>query len=249
MGIGGGIIVVPALIFLFQHNNNIAYHLIMPMAIGTSLAVMVFTAPSALRIHYKNNNIFWAVYKRLVPGLIFGTVCGALLADKLPTRLLKLLFCFFLITIALKMSLELYQKPKLRRRRFPKRWANNFMSFFIGCQSGLLGIGGGSLIIPYLSHCGLDVKKITPISVLTTMTVAFIGTLAFISIGSFQQGLPAFSSGFVYWPAALGIALTSIFFAPLGAKLTYILSAKHLRYSFIVLLIVMIIELLTTNNP
>jgi uncharacterized membrane protein YfcA len=249
MGIGGGIIVVPTLVFLFQHNSAIPHDLIMPLAIGSSLAVMVFTAQASLRIHFQMNNIFWGMYKHLAPGIILGTICGALLADKLPTQWLKALFCLFLLSIALKMIVDLKYKPKPAPRRFPKRWTGQLMSFFIGCQSGLLGIGGGTMVVPYLSYCGLELRKITPISMLCTTTVAVIGTVAFMIIGSFQTNLPAFSIGFIYWPAVFGIAITSIIFAPFGAKLTYILSAKHLKYCFIFFLIAMVIELQMVHSP
>ena len=221
----------------------------MPIAIGSSLAVMVFTAQASLRVHYQMNNIFWGMYKHLAPGLILGTVCGALLAGRLPTQWLKTLFCLFLLSIALKMIVDVYHKPQFSPRRFPKRWASQLMSFFIGFQSGLLGIGGGTMVVPYLSYCGLELRKITPISVLCTTTVAVIGTIVFVIIGSFQTSLPAFSTGFIYWPAVFGVAITSILFAPFGAKLTYILSAKHLKYCFIVLLIAMAIELLMAHSP
>ncbi|MBA2710665.1 MAG: sulfite exporter TauE/SafE family protein [Tatlockia sp.] len=243
MGIGGGIVVVPALIFLFQNNSTIPAELIMPMAIGTSLAVMVVTAQATIRFHYKKGNIAWPIYKLLAPGIALGTVCGALLTDKLPTDFLKILFAVFLVFIAFKMLFDMHQKAH-PRHNFPSRYKNQLISFFIGCQSGLLGIGGGALVIPYLNYCGLDIKKITPIAALCTITVAVIGTFAFISIGAFKTNLPAFSSGFVYWPAVIGIAIPSSFLAPFGARLTYLLPVKHLKYFFILLLLATTIELL-----
>lgn len=243
MGVGGGMVVVPALIFIFQHRMILPQDIVMPLAIGTSLAIMVVTAQSTLRVHYKKNNIDWTLYKRLAPGIILGTIVGALLADELPTKLLKLLFASFLIFIALKMIFDM-RKTTLPVHNFPKMWINRLISFFIGCQSGLLGIGGGALIIPYLNYCGLDLKKITPISALCTITVAFIGTLTFIIIGLFQAELPPYSLGFVYGPAVLGIAIPSSFLAPIGARLTYVLPVKNLKYCFIVLLLATTIELL-----
>lgn len=243
MGVGGGMVVVPALAFLFQKNPAIPAEYIMPMAIGTSLAVMVVTAQSTIRFHYKKGNIVWPIYKRLAPGIGLGTVCGALLTDKLPTGILKLLFALFLIFIALKMLFDMHQKI-LPKHQFPKPYNNQIISFFIGCQSGLLGVGGGALIIPYLNYCGMDLKKITPIAALCTITVAVIGTLAFISIGAFKINLPPHSSGFVYWPAVLGIAIPSSFLAPFGARLTYVLPVRYLKYFFIVLMLATTMELL-----
>ena len=106
MGVGGGIIVVPALIFIFNEQTKIPPNLIMQMAAGTSLAVMLFTSQSSIRAHYKQNGILWDVYNRLWPGIILGTISGAFLADKLPTYWIKTLFALFLLLVAGKILTE-----------------------------------------------------------------------------------------------------------------------------------------------
>lgn len=243
MGVGGGIIVVPALIFIFNEQTKIPPNLIMQMAAGTSLAIMLFTSQSSIRAHYKQNGILWEVYNRLWPGIILGTISGAFLADKLSTYWIKTLFAVFLILVAVKILTE-RQRVQFKPISFPKNWVNRLITFLIGCKSGLLGVGGGVLIIPYLNYCGVEMKKIAPISALSTMTVAAIGTIIFIITGLQEQGLPPYTSGFIYWPAVIGIAIPSSFFAPLGAKLTYILPVKQLKYCFLVILVATAIKLL-----
>lgn len=240
LGIGGGIIVVPTLLFIFEMNPDIPSSLNMHMAAGSSLAVMLFTSFAAIFAHYRIEPILWWVYRRLVTGIIMGTVLGALLATLLSTTHLKFLFACFLVFVAYKMLTHSDQTAHLR---FPKKWVNFLVSFLIGIKSGLLGVGGGVLIIPYLTYCGIDQRRIAPVSSLCTMTVAAIGTLTFTLL-THQMVDVAYASGYIYWPAVLWVALTSMLFAPLGAKLSYILPRQGLRYAFVFILVLTIIGLL-----
>jgi len=243
MGIGGGIVVVPALAFIFTHKANVPPDLIMQMAAGTSLAIMLFTAQSSIREHYKQGIILWGVYQRLWPGIVLGAISGALLSNQLSTFWLRMIFGFFMLFVAIKMLFDL-NKAELTVHRFPPVWINGLITYLIGAIAGLLGVGGGALAVPYLHYCNLEIKKIAPISALSTLTVAIVGTLVFIYTGTKASGLPAYSSGFVYWPAVLCIAIPSSFLAPFGAKLTYIVPVKQLKYGFILLLILTAIDLL-----
>ncbi|WED42781.1 sulfite exporter TauE/SafE family protein [Legionella cardiaca] len=241
LGIGGGIIVVPCLLFIFYHNPAFPPELTMRMAAGTSLAVMVFTTYASLRTHAKECVIQWEIYHQLCPGIIIGTVCGALLAAQLPTAWLKTFLALFLLSIAIKMLFDLKFIPN--QRDFKLRHTK-VISFCIGLNSGLLGVGGGTLIIPYLSYCGLELRKIIPIAALCTMTVALLGSLTFIMAGSKEVMLPLYSTGYIYWPAVICLATLSSIFAPIGAKITYAVPVKQLKYGFIFILLISTINLL-----
>ena len=241
LGIGGGIIVVPGLALLFQIQHIIPADAIMHVAAGTSLAVMVFTSPSALRVHHKIGEILWSVYHKLWPGLVLGVCLGAYIAQFIPTYYLEIIFAGFLLFVAFKMLTDLH---KIYTEHFPANWINRVVSFLIGLKSRLLGVGGGILIIPYLTYCGVSVRKIAPISNLCTLTVGFVGAMVFITTGYKEMAGVPFSSGFVYWPAVFGVAIPSVLIAPLGAKLNYILPVKQLKYGFIVILILTAIKML-----
>jgi len=241
LGIGGGIIVVPALVFIFRDDPSVPANLVMHIAAGTSLAVMMFTSQASIRAHRKKSDIQWDVFKRLWPGIVIGVLSGALLADRLPTQWLKWLLGIFLLFVAIKM---LTGKDVSQSRGFPRRWINALISFVIGLKSGLLGIGGGALIIPYLTYCGIEMRKIAAVSSLCTMTVAVLGTLTFIFTGSNEGGLPPFSTGYVYWPAVAALAIPSVLLAPVGAELTYRLPVKKLTYAFVIILFFTAINLL-----
>jgi uncharacterized membrane protein YfcA len=242
VGIGGGVIIVPILLIIFQHFVDLPANLAIHLASGTSLAIIMLTSQAAVRAHYRRSSILWLVYRRLVFGLCLGTLIGVLLASYLPAIWLKKILAIFLLFVAIRMTFN--SKLVQSAPHNPSTFLTTVVSFLIGLLSGLLGIGGGVLIVPYLSHCGLEMKKIMPISALCIMTVAMIGTCLFIITGFHQPRLPAYATGYVYWPAVLAIAIPSILAVSWGAKLTYILSQKQLNYIFIIILLITSIHLL-----
>lgn len=241
LGIGGGIIVVPGLAFIFAYTKIIPEADIMQVAAGTSLAVMIFTSQAALRAHYRLGEILWSYYHKLWPGLGAGTFVSAIVAQFIPTDWLEIFFAIFLFCIAIKMFIDNEEKHK---EHHPPAWRNHLISFLIGAQSGLLGIGGGVLIIPYLTYCGVSARKIAPVSNLCTLTVALIGAAVFMVTGWKEMGPVPYSLGYIYWPAVLAVAIPSSLAAPLGAKLNYIVPVRQLKYVFIVILLVTAIKLL-----
>ncbi len=241
LGIGGGMVVVPALAFIFTLNQTVPQEMIMHFAAGTSLMAMIITSQSAVRAHYRLGEILWPVFHRLWPGVVVGTVLGALIADQMPSHWLRIIFGLFLLFIAYKMFSA---RHKTYLHQYPKPWINNLVSGLIGLKSGLLGVGGGALLIPYLTYCGLDTRKITPLSGLCTLTVAIVGSLAFMITGSNEAGMPAYSTGYVYWPAAIWVAIPSAMFAPIGARLAYKLPIQQLKNAFIVFLLITALDML-----
>ncbi|MCX7115238.1 MAG: sulfite exporter TauE/SafE family protein [Gammaproteobacteria bacterium] len=236
LGIGGGIIVVPALLFIFEMEPGIPDAISMHMAAGSSLAVMLFTSFAAVLAHYRLEPILWWVYQRLWLGIVLGTVFGVLMATQLPTGWLRILFAFFLLFIAYKMVMH---KESIVQKEvsFPSDWVGRLVTFFIGVQSGLLGIGGSVLIIPYLTYCGIEPRRIVPVSSLCTLTVAWIGTATFI-LSRNEAVTTHYATGYIYWPAVMWVALSSMLFAPLGAKLSYQLPIQLTRYLFVGILLV-----------
>jgi len=241
LGIGGGLIVVPGLVFVFQQTNIIPETIMMNVAAGSSLAIMIFTSQSAIRAHYRLGDILWSVFNKLWPGIIIGTISGAVIALWIPTYWLKTLFAVFLFSVAIKM---LTSKEVSRPEHFPKAWINRLVSFIVGLKSGLLGIGGGLLVIPYLTYCGISLRKIAAVSSLCTLTVALTGTLVVIITGHKAMAAIPYATGFVYWPAVLLVAIPSSITAPLGARLNYKLPLRQLQYGFIAILIVTAIKML-----
>ncbi len=217
LGVGGGIIVIPLLAWLFkiQGMPNV---LIMHMAAGTSLAVMVFTSFSSLYGHTKRGIKVWNIYRRLAPGIIFGTVLGALLGHFLHSNILEILFGIFIFIVGFRMLFDFKIKAG---RSLPGQWGALGMGLLIGGKSGLLGLGGGTITIPFLTYCNVPVRETIAISAACSFTIAVIATISYIFTGQHALALPPWSLGYIYLPAFLGVLLMAPLCAQLGAYLSH----------------------------
>lgn len=240
LGIGGGLVVVPGLAFLFKY-SVIPHDLIMKMAVGTSLATMILTSMSALREHLRNDIVFWPIFRRLLPGIIVGTILGAIIAHFLNTRILEILFGIFVLFIALRL---LFAHQFTGRHELPRQSVMHFVGLIVGTKSGLLGLGGGALTIPFLAYCNVSIRTAVVVSAATSLTVAIIGTISFMINGLQVMHLPAWSMGYVYWPAGLPIMICSLLFTPLGVRLSHYLPTTTLKKIFGVFLLLIGLQML-----
>jgi uncharacterized membrane protein YfcA len=235
LGIGGGIVVVPGLLFVFHETQIIPDDISMRVAAACSLAVMIITSQASLRAHLKMGSVLWSIYYKMAPGLFLGTIGGAYLATIIPTHWLKIIFAVFLLLIALRMATSMHVTQV---RDFPPNWVNRLVSFVIGFKSGLLGVGGGVLVVPYLTYAGIKVRQIAAVSNLCTLTVALVGSMVFMILGDEKLASISYSTGYIYWPAVLAVALPSCVAAPLGVRLNYSVPVKYLKYLFLMILLI-----------
>ena len=217
LGIGGGIIVIPLLAWLLklQGMSNV---LIMHIAAGTSLSVMIFTTFSSWYGHTKRGVKVWYIYRKLAVGIIVGTFFGAILGHFLHSDILEILFAIFIFIVALRMLFVLKTKAS---RTLPGRLGMFGMALIIGGKSGLLGLGGGIITIPFLTYCNVPVRNTIAVSVACSFTIALIGTISYILTGQHMPNLPAWTLGYIYLPAFLGIVLTGPLCAQLGAYFSH----------------------------
>ena len=239
LGVGGGIVVVPAFALIFsliKFPNAVIMHL----AAGSSLATMILTTGSAMMAHHRRHAVLWSVWRRLVPGIIVGTLLGSHIAAMLDTRLLEICFAIFLLIVAVRMSFLISPKPQ---RRLPQLWGMWLIALLVGAKSGLLGVGGGTLTVPFLTRCNIAVKKAIGTSSACGFMIAIFGTIGFIASGWGDQDLPSWSSGYVFWPGALMAASMSVIFARVGVKLAHVLPATVLKRIFAVFLFFVAMDL------
>ncbi|MDX1694356.1 MAG: sulfite exporter TauE/SafE family protein [Ketobacteraceae bacterium] len=240
LGLGGGIIVVPVLIFTFAllgFPEAVATH----MAVGTSLATIVITSFGSVRQHHAKGAVRWDIFRFLVVGLVLGAFAGAEVADWLNGRVLQILFGVFAILMAVQMVAGFRPHPQ---RDVPGPLGLSVAGLGIGLASAIFGIGGGSLTVPYLTWCNVKMQHAVGTSSAGGMPIALAGALGFIIAGWDTQSLPAYSLGYVYLPALLGIGITSVIFAQIGARFAHRIPALTLKKCFGVILVLVGIKLI-----
>ena len=231
-GIGGGLVVVPVLVFLFT-DQGWASDLVMLMAVATSLATIVLTATSSVLAHHRLGSVVWGKVARLTPGLIVGSILGAVVARFMATEILRFIFVAYLLYVGTQMALD--AKPKIGAANY-SRPIDFCVGGGIGLLSALLGIGGGTLTVPYLAHCHYPMKNAVAIAGACGFSIAVVSTLTYMVLGINTPNLPAWSFGYVYLPAFLCIGVAGVITAPFGARLAHKLPAKQIKRYFSLLI-------------
>lgn len=238
-GLGGGIIIVPTLIFTFSY-LDFPPEVLTHLAVGTSLTTILFTSLSAIYVHYRKSAIDWSLALKLSLGMLFGGVIGAYLAEFMSGAVLQRIFAFYCVTVALQMWFAWSPKAILT---LPSRFGCTLLGGVIGTLSGLFGIGGGSLVVPVLTLYRVRITKAIATSAVTGFPIALSGATGYIIMGWNNPALPENSFGYLYWPAMLGIILSSTIFAKFGALLAHRMEPRKLKKLFALLLIFIAIKL------
>ncbi len=232
-GVGGGLIIVPALIWGLPWLGVEPAH-VTHIAVGTSLATIVVTSLAAIQAHQRRGAVLWPKVGQLTPGILLGAWLGGMVAGSLPGEWLQRIYGVF----AMLVGLHLFFASRAKRTvSFLQAWVMRLAGAVIGIISALVGIGGGTMTVPLLNASGVEMRKAVATSSACGLPIALAGTLSFMYIGWEMDGLPAGSIGYVYSPVMLIIVLTSTLFAPVGAALAHRLPGEKLKRVFAVFLL------------
>ena len=232
LGVGGGLVIVPVLMFIFaaQHFPDAV---IIHLALGTSLASIMFTSLSSMRAHHLHRAVNWQVVRMITPGIVTGTLLGSVFAAHVSAYFLKVFFVLFLFYVATQMLINIKPKPA---RDLPG-WGGMFAAGnIIGGVSSLVGIGGGTLSVPFMTWCNVKMHQAIGTSAAIGFPIAVAGAAGYVANGLSVTDLPRYSLGYVYLPALAGVVLASMLTAPLGAKLAHRLPVSLLKRLFAILL-------------
>ena len=240
-GIGGGMVIVPVLVYLLPM-VGVPEPQLMASALGTSFATIVITGFASAQRHNKLGNVDWPAVKYLAPSLIIAVFVAGLFIGKLPKDVSSKIFACLVIYLAGKMLLSI--KPQAKAPKPLTRQAAIAGGAVIGVIASAAGIGGGGFIVPFLNSRGVDMKKAIGSSSVCGMLIGLFGMLSFMVGGWNQSAMPDYSVGYVYLPAVFCIAVTSFFTSKLGASTTNKLPVPTLKRYFALLLIVIAIDML-----
>jgi len=243
LGVGGGAIMVPVLALMFSAQGFPDAHL-MHLALGTSMATIVFTSISSLRAHHKHGAVLWPVVKAIAPGIVVGTLLGAQIASRVPTRPLAIFFSVFMAYVAVQMILNVKPKPS---RELPGALGMAGVGGFIGFISSLVAIGGGSLSVPFMTWCNVKMHNAIGTSAAIGLPIALSGTVGYLWSGlriESAGSLPPGSVGFVYLPALGAALVASMLMAPVGAKVAHSLPVATIKKIFAGVIILLLAKML-----
>jgi uncharacterized membrane protein YfcA len=229
LGLGGGLVSVPALLYLFKFYGMPEENL-MHIAVSTSLMAIIITSISSLTAHHHHRNVDWPLMRRLSIGLVVGGFMGAYSATLLSSQVLQRIFAIY----AFIMSLRLWASmPVLTVSTTLLKPRYLFVAGSVfGSISALVGMGGGTMVVPYLLLAGQNIQRAIGTSAACAFPIAISAVLGFMIFGEQQVSAGGWQIGFVHWQAFLGMISTSIIFAPLSAKWAKNLPVKLLERLF-----------------
>ena len=235
LGVGGGLIIVPVLFFIFS-TQNIASEHIMHMALATSLATIIFTSISSTRAHHKKQAVLWPVFLQLAPGICLGAWFGGIAASDMKTELLKPTFGIFELFVGM---LLLWNHKDQQHAVTLNKIKSTAGGFLIGTISAIVGIGGGTLTVPFLHWHNISIRNAIATSAACGLPIAVFGATSFIYAGWSINTLPEQTLGYVHLPAFALIITTSFLFAPVGANLAHRLPENALKRGFAIFLLLL----------
>ena len=241
LGIGGGLVLVAALVWLLP-SQGVPPEQAVHVALATALASIVMTGLSSARAHHRRGSVLWPTAAWLVPGMLLGGWLGSVLATGLDGGLLRTFIAVYCCAAALQLALD-WPRARPERADPPTGPAWSAAGGFIGALSALVGIGGGSMTVPLLVWRG-----VAPVRAVGTSSACgiFIGlaSAAGYALNAPAGALPAHAVGYVYLPAAIGIAVASVLSAPLGTRLAHAIRGTALKRVFAVFMVLVGISLL-----
>jgi uncharacterized protein len=240
-GVGGGIVVVPALYVLLSAigvDDSVRMH----VAIATSLSTIIATSARSLAAHAKAKAVDFEVLRAWTPWIALGAIIGSALAAISNTQALLIVFGVGLLAAAAQMGLG---NPKWRiANDLPTGVPRAFGGTAIGILSALMGIGGGTFGVPLMTLCGRPIHQAVATASGFGAAIALPAALGYAVAGWGHEGLPPWSLGFVSVPGFIVLAALTSITAPMGARLAHRLPQRALKRAFAVFLAIVALNML-----
>jgi len=243
LGIGGGIVMVPILFLIFGLAGA-DFEWRMHMAVATALAVIVPTSLSSLRAHARRGSVDRDLARAWTPVVGLGAAAGSAVAALIGAQALIAIFAVFAALMGMKMLLPL---DHLRLGdSMPVRGAGRIAPALIGCLSALMGIGGATFSVPYMTLFGMPIHRAVGTATLIGAIISAVGVIGYVAGGWGRAFELDHMLGFVHWPSLLIVAPVSVLAAPLGARIAHALPRRTLSVVFGVFLLATAARLLAS---
>jgi uncharacterized membrane protein YfcA len=237
-GIGGGLIAIPVFLWIFK-SKGIGGDYYVHVAFGTNLFIIIFTSLLASYRHSKNNQVLWHAVPVIVVFSVLAAYSGAAIAHLFSGEILTCLFSVLLIYSGLRLlKMKTHHEDIHRMEIRHKKLLYGLTGMITGLISGISGLGGGIVTIPFMiSVLKFPVKMVAGTSSSIMVFTAMAATLGYIINGWQQAGLPPGSLGYVYLYAAIPTIFGSAIFAQVGAQINHIISTDKLQVYFAIFLL------------
>ena len=227
-GLGGGLTIVPALAVALPL-QGVAPENVMHLSIGTSLAVMFFTAVYTTVLRSKRGDMSWPLFWHLLPPVAVGTAIGALAGSRLPGPALRVFFVGFVVYMIARALHRHYRKAKSARENgqasgepvMPSPVSRLASGFTTGLTGSLLGAGAATVTVPYLQAAGYRIQKASAVAAALSAVIGIGAGVGYMLGGLDATGLPAATIGYVYLPAFAGMTVGALLGSPLGVGISH----------------------------
>jgi uncharacterized membrane protein YfcA len=234
LGVGGGIVIVPVLFFLFQ-SFGVSADSAMLVATATSLATMIPTSLSSIRSHRQQGNVDFALLTRWSPFIVTGVLLGSFLVTRIDGRWLTLLFAVIAMLSAINMLFRTGKSALFAE--LPGAAAQRLMGAGTGFFSVMVGIGGGTISVPLLTLYNYPAHKAVGTASAIGFLIALPGAVTLFVLGNTPDDAPAGTIGLVNVLAFCCIVPLTVLFAPVGAALSARLNAVKLKRIFAIVVL------------
>ncbi|WP_084396585.1 sulfite exporter TauE/SafE family protein [Henriciella aquimarina] len=230
-GIGGGFVIVPALLLVF-HVFDVGDDVLTHLAIGTSLATIIFTSLRSVQAHNRKGAVDFQIIKDWLPWLLFGVVIGIVLARFMDGRSMKWIFSAGVFLMGLHFLFPVLKRKTPGHLPMPTGLPLAAIATFLGGFSALLGIGGGTIAVLVMTWCGRPIHQAVGTAAGFGVIIALPGSIGFAILGLGEAGLPFGSLGYVNLIAVAAISTMTFISAPIGVHAAHKLPAEALKRVF-----------------
>ena len=239
LGVGGGIILVPAFFYVFD-SMGYGGDTLMQVCLATSLATIIVTSIRSVMAHHKKGAVEWDILKSWAPGIALGAVVGFFIASSLRSDTLQLIFGGLGIAVGLYMA---FGNISWRLGDvMPTGAKRALMSPFIGFLSVLMGIGGGSFGVPTMTLFNVPIHRAVATAAGFGVIIAVPSVIGFLTVN--LADTPPYTVGAVNLPAFVMVIAMTVLTAPFGASLAHRMDPKPLKRLFGVFLILVALNML-----